>query len=331
MSRLNLNSLSLVYPSDSEQDRQITNVPSYVSLSPLMPPPDYTPTIEPRSPLASPREYVIRSPLGPPPGYVHRVREQRRCSVCRQTGHNRNACPSVPVPAENTPALPSVRAPRRCAFCRQTGHNRMTCPTADARTRDISLSSTRVRSDIQPVPSVLTVTNEQAARERLQRMIQSFLEFTLPGGTWRRPEEWITIFVTFLGSLSLDEVEEAILNPIPITRDVIRILYRIRPINTNIPRGVLGKDHAKKISLSIDTYHVETQKDNECFICNDNVCSLKASCGHEFCVTCVNAIIVTVKDKTSAPLCSFCRQPFTSLTTSDHFVYSTLADFINNL
>ena len=303
MSRLN--SLSLAYPSGSEDAWVPPPIDSYVPRSPLGPPPGFNASV------------VVSEQLQP-------VRAPRRCSICRQTGHKRNTCPSASastsVSAENTEvSLRSldVRAPRRCSLCRQTGHNRNACPTASA---SATASATAV-----------TVSNEDTLRQQLYCIVLSFLEFTFPGGSWRRTEEWFA-FVIWLDSLTSVEVEDAILDPIPITRLVVRILYRnLRPTATNVPRSLLGKDYAKKISLVFDVSCEENVEKPECFICCDRLCSLNASCGHEFCVNCVNNIIDASKDKTSAPVCSFCRIPFASFTTSDHFTYTVLADLIKNI
>jgi hypothetical protein len=218
---------------------------------------------------------------------------------------------------ENAQSIGIVRAPRRCSICRQIGHNRRGCPTANA----------RVPID-QPIPTVLTTSDEGTRRQRLSRIIISFLEFTLPNGAWRENELWMAIFITYLGSLTNAQVEEAILSPFHITSEVIRIIYTSCNPNSDV---LLGKHYAKKISLVLDISCEDKVDQHECFICCDSKCSIKANCGHQFCSTCVNTIIDTGKNKTSAPFCSFCRLSFSSFTTTDHFAYSTVADFIKNL
>jgi len=237
---MSINSLSLAHPSDVSS------------------------TWQPRSPHGPPPGYVPRSPVGPPPS-----------------------------------ALPHVRAPRRCSLCRQPGHNKNSCHTA------------RVISQ----------------RQQLKSIVTSFLEVAYPSGTSMRPEPQAAL-VRFLDSLSSVQVEEAIISPAliinyPLFHQVVRIIHRILH-----PVTILGKNHAKKIALILEPYKEEKL---ECFICCEESCSLKASCGHEFCGNCVSSIIDTSKNTTSPPLCSYCRDPFTSLAVSDHFVYVTLADFIEKL
>ncbi|NBU98798.1 MAG: hypothetical protein EBS19_11420 [Spirochaetia bacterium] len=187
---------------------------------------------------------------------------------------------------------------------------------------------------------MLTTNPEGTTRQQLHRVILSFLEFTLPNGNWRHSEEWNTVFIAFLGSLHSTQVEEALANPTPIIRAVLRMLYGFTPVSNDaftpyVPapttRRVLGKDHAKQISLVLDESSEKKVEETECVICCEHKCSVKTNCGHEFCANCVNSIIDTEKNKTSKPLCSFCRVPFSSLTTSDHFAYSALADFIKSL
>ena len=229
--------------------------------------------------------YVSRSPVGPPPGF----------------------------PAENTESHHHVSASRRCSVCRQAGHNRRACPT---------------------LPSVSAPPSEGQQRMRLRRIIRAFLELSYPNSDWRRELQWIAVFGTYVCSLTLAQVEEGILNPIPIIRDVVRILYRISHPEYSpsaAPAIFLGKDHAKKISLVLDISCEETVEETECYICCEEKCSLKTSCGHEFCGTCVSNIIEAGKNTTSAPVCSFCRVPFTCLTTSESSVHTSINDFIKNL
>jgi hypothetical protein len=297
MSRQNSNFLSLQIPFDDEV--------FYVSSrSPLGPPPDFL-----DSPNSIP-DYVPQSPLGPPPGYLfentnerRRVRAPRRCSLCRQVGHNRNNCPTVVLP------IPAGTATRRCSICRQVGHNRRACP------------------------SVSVLPSEGQKRMQLRRIIQDFLQFSYPNGNWRREFEWIAVFGTYICSLTLAQVEEGIENPTPIIREVVRILYRIsHPEYLSVPRPTIvrGKDYAKQISIVLESSCVD-EEEKECFICCKEKCSLKTSCGHEFCGGCVSSIIEVSKNTTSAPVCSYCRVPFTCLTTSIPSEQSTLANFINSL
>ena len=47
-----------------------------------------------------------------PSKIIQRVKPVRRCSHCKQKGHDRRTCPSR----------------RKCGICRKVGHNRRTCP-----------------------------------------------------------------------------------------------------------------------------------------------------------------------------------------------------------
>jgi len=240
-----------------------------------------------------------QTPLGPPPTDIHRVRAPRRCSLCRGLGHDRRACVTV-VPTENTQVLQQrvrTRAPLRCCNCERSGHSVRNCPNT--------------------------------SHQLLCNIILSFLEFSYPDDSWRRPTPFLAIFHTFMNSLTPAQIEEAILSPNIVYRQVARILHQT---NARAHAATArGKDYAKKISLVFDVSCEEKAEKVECFICCEESCSLKASCGHEFCGTCVNNIIVAVKDKTSPPVCSYCRAPFTCLTTPEPSVYATISDFIKNL
>jgi hypothetical protein len=48
-----------------------------------------------------------------PSKILQRVKPVRRCSHCKQKGHDRRTCPSR----------------RKCGICRKVGHNRRTCPS----------------------------------------------------------------------------------------------------------------------------------------------------------------------------------------------------------
>jgi hypothetical protein len=175
--------------------------------------------------------------------------------------------------------------------------------------------------------------------QQLCNIIYSFLEFSYPDGRWRRTDVWIAIFHTLIDTLTPIQIHEAILVPNIVFRQITRIIHEMinnRRQNTFPPdsaasRVILGRDHAKKITLVFDISCEEKAENQECFICCDKTCSLKASCGHEFCGDCVNNIIDTIKHNTNAPVCSFCRVPFTCLTTSEPSVHASLSEFIKKL
>jgi len=245
------------------------------------------------------RIYAPHTPPGPPPAAVelHNTRLVRRCTICRRVGHNRRSCAT----AANVPPL------RICINCGGTDHDLIRCPGTP--------------------------------RQQLCNIIYTLLMFSYPDDSWTRDDICIAIFHTLMDTLTPTQIQEAILVPNTVFRQVTRIVHEmvnsrrqyIFPPNSDASRVILGRDHAKKITLICDNSCEEKSENQECFICCDKSCSLKASCGHEFCGDCVNNIIDTGKDNTSSPVCSFCRVPFTCLTTSEPSVHASLSEFIKNL
>jgi hypothetical protein len=93
-------------------------------------------------------------------------------------------------------------------------------------------------------------------------------------------------------------------------------------------RRATGKDYAQDIVIELQASLQETP---ECFICCDELCSVKTSCGHEYCAKCVAKILYVNKDKTTAPVCSFCKAPFSKFTVPSAFVETKLESFIKKL
>lgn len=129
------------------------------------------------------------------------------------------------------------------------------------------------------------------------------------------------------------ELTTALRNPFPtITYSHEELLllienYRIFQISRHhVP--LLGRDYTKKIVIELTPSRENTE---ECFICCDKKCSIKTSCGHEYCHDCICGILFENKNKTSPPLCSFCKAPFGKFLVSETCAFSTLSDFIQNL
>jgi len=216
--------------------------------------------------------------------------------------------------SEQTPAIPG-RAPRKCGLCRQPGHNKNNCPNTP--------------------------------RERLWKQVIDILAVVDTTGIWRRPEPWIKIH-DYVKRLTDAQVATALLshiNVIPIVQRGIELMretldYRIHlhnlrrqiELESSVVRAALGKERIKKIAVVIDCCGEDTPLEpEECFICCERVCSVKTVCGHEFCPECIVTILDTSKDKPSALSCSFCKTPFTEITTRKPASHKQICDFIENL
>jgi hypothetical protein len=130
--------------------------------------------------------------------------------------------------------------------------------------------------------------------------------------------------------LSYRELKLALKNPMPIIRfGYTQLILRVEQRSV-AQQPILGADHARNIQIQSNEDEEEKEA-VECFICCDHSCSVTTSCGHEFCVDCVMSIIHTNKAKTSPAVCSFCKAPFTQLTTKSSLSHTTLTEFIKNL
>ena len=238
------------------------------------------------SPLVSPPAVISRSPSDyiPPPAVApRRVRALRRCSVCRETGHDARNCPDASAVHYQGQTYNVYPHPRD------------------------NLIQFVVSYFVQRVPELFSFP------ELSQQLYQDVF-FHVSMMTW-------------------NEVKGALRNPFYVINYAHeRLLFCIE--NRRIARGsqqaprMTGKDYAKNIELE----SAPSQKDTEeCFICSDNACCVKTACGHEYCADCVSKIIHTNKDKTIAPVCSFCKAPFAKFTVSEPSAFTTLRDFIQNL
>ena len=216
--------------------------------------------------------------------------------------------------SENTQTTPASRtmAPRKCGLCREQGHNKNNCPNTP--------------------------------RERLWKQVADMLAVMDTSGVWRRPEPWVKIY-DYVKRLSDAQVTRALLSPnnvIPIVQRGIELmretldyrrhlhnLRRQRELESSVVRNALGKERIKKIAVVIDCC-VEGVVE-ECFICCERVCSVKAVCGHKFCPECIVTILDTTKDKPTPPSCSFCKTPFTEITSENPTSHKQICDFIENL
>ena len=213
---------------------------------------------------------------------------------------------------QTTPAS-KTRAPRKCGLCREQGHNKNNCPNTP--------------------------------KERLWKQVADMLALVDTSGIWRRPEPWVKIH-DYVKRLSDAQVATALLSPnnvIPIVQRGIELMretldYRIhlhnlrrqRQLESSAVRSALGKERIKKIAVIIDCSREEGSS-QECFICCERVCSVKTGCGHEFCAECIVTILDTTKDKLAAPSCSFCKTPFTKITSENPTSHKQICDFIENL
>lgn len=268
--------------------------PNYVfAQSPLYPPPDYEVG---QSPIVTPSDYVPQSHTVPHPGYnitqedtgTRRVRDTRRCSICRQTGHDVRRC-------QNSSAI----------FYLGHIYNRYDNP------RD-NLTHFVYARTIQRVPQL----NNHPS------LLQNLFE---------------DLFF-HVQSYSFRQLRTAQRNPLPtinyayqqliIIIDNERILQSAASIRLPATPHLRGIEYAKSIELENDACQKEAI---ECFICCDQNCSVTSSCGHEYCVTCVTKILNENKNKTKAPVCSFCKTPFQKFAVSVPASFEALSSFIQNL
>jgi len=200
------------------------------------------------------------------------------------------------------------RAPRKCSGCRQTGHTIQNCPGNNVARE--ALFDNIIDRIARRVPELLSYPEIfSTAMDDIHRYIRALSIKDVREGS--RP-----------GSL-------VIRNCYALITDILNVIEE-RTAATSGP--LLGKDHAKKIDIEFDVSgEDEINEAPECFICCNQVCSVKSGCGHEFCGECVMTILETEKNKTTSACCSFCRVPFVSFATSDYSTYDALCDFIEKL
>lgn len=205
------------------------------------------------------------------------------------------------------------RAPRKCGLCRQPGHNKNNCLNTP--------------------------------RQLLWQKVADILAVVDTTGIWRRPGPWVKIH-DYVRRLSDARVAAALSSPnnvLSIVQHGIELMretldYRIhlnnlrrqRQLESSATRAALGKERIKKIAIVIECCGDVSSDPEECFICCERVCSVKTGCGHEFCPECIVTILDTTKDKSTAPSCSFCKTPFTELTT-DPISHAKISDFIKKI
>jgi len=283
---MSFNPLSLSHPSSVDEVIDLTH-------SPVVSPPVVI--------SRSPSDYIPLTPAVAPPAV---------------------ASPAVAPPAVAPPAVASrrVRAPRKCSVCRETGHNARNCPDASA------VHYQGQTYNVYPHP-----------RDNLIQFVVSYFVQRVPElSSFPELSQQLYQDVFFhVSMMTWNELKGALRNPFYVINYAHeRLLFCIE--NRRIARGsqqatrMTGKDYAKNIEFEIES--APSQKDTEeCFICSDNACCVKTACGHEYCADCVSKIIHTNKDKTIAPVCSFCKAPFAKFTVSEPSAFTTLRDFIQNL
>jgi hypothetical protein len=97
------------------------------------------------------------------------------------------------------------------------------------------------------------------------------------------------------------------------------------------PKIKTGCDFAKEMSVVKCSRPLFGKEKKECGICYEKNCTVRTGCGHDFCGRCIAKIIGSNKNMTSAPSCSFCREPITKISTSITEMHVKLCTFINNL
>ena len=218
----------------------------------------------------------------------------------------------------STPDVPPTlrrRAPRRCSCCREVGHDARTCSQA---------SGVHFQGEI--------FNWENNPRSNLTHFVFSRILQRAPQmNAFPRLLDSLFEDIAFhVLDLSFRELKVALKNPMPIiTFGYTQLILRIEQRSV-AQKPILGADHAKNIQIQSNKDEEEKEA-VECFICCNHSCSVTTSCGHEFCVDCVMSIINTNKAKTSPAVCSFCKAPFTQLTTKSSLSHTTLTEFIQNL
>jgi len=209
-----------------------------------------------------------------------------------------------------------VRAPRRCSVCRQTGHDARRCPNE---------SAVHYHGEVF---SLYANPRDNLTQFVFGRIIQRCHELNDFPLLLQALFEDIDFHVS---GLSARELRDSLRNPInSINFAYAQLIHRVNYVSLTLATAAvpLGRDHAKNIALEYSEANTDT---SECFICCDKTCSLKTSCGHEYCVDCMMSILDTNKAKTSPATCSFCKTSFTKFTVNSAHSLATLGDFINNL
>ena len=310
---MSLNPLSLSHPSSVE----------VIDLT-------HSPVASPPTGIShSPSDYIPLTPEGPPPAVASPA-------VASPAVASPVVAPPVvapPVVAPPAVATRRVRAPRRCSVCRQTGHNARNCPDASAvhyRGQTYNVYPNPRDNLIQFVISyfVQRVPQLSSFSELKQHMYQDVF-FHVSLMTWNELKGALKnpIFV-------IEYVRERMIFWIENHRNTQASRQFAPgtppgppPSAPRVPR-VTGKDYAQNIEVELAP---SKENADECFICSDKVCCVTTGCGHEYCADCVSKILYVNKDKTSTSLCSFCKAPFVKLTVSEPSAFTTLCDFIQNL
>jgi len=250
-------------------------------------------TLSPHTPDYAPHtpDYAPHTPDHAPPGYIH-------------------------VPINTNPRISShrVRGPRRCSCCRQTGHDARTCPDA---------YGVHYRGQMF---NMYANPRDNLTQFVFSRVIQ---QAPVLNGFPRLTQRLFEDILFHVQDLSYRELKAALKNPASTLNFAYsQLFHRVEDLRLNRGTITLGKDFAKKIVIDMQ---VSDQEASECVICCDKLCSVKTSCGHEFCVDCVIQIVSVNNAKTTPAVCSFCKAHFTLFTANSSLSHVTLCDFIQNL
>jgi len=255
--------------------------------------------------------------------------------------------------ALNQVAVPRQRNPSRCSLCRQTGHNRRSCTDTVARVNSAGVHFNGQIYNMYSNPRdnlhqfVYGFIRQNVLElDRFSRLDLSLFEdlyFFVQGMAFREltsalknPRGIIHYGVAFLcieirTLPGFTEAVAAVNNQRPSNISQLNnFLSYIRTPQNSTSSRLLGRDYASNIEVEkVDSKSKDD--DVECFICSDQICSVKTGCGHDYCITCVIKIVSLNNDKTTAPFCSFCKSPFEKFIVSEPSVFETLDEFITNL
>jgi len=256
--------------------------------------------------------------------------------------------PSDYIPSSSQHSVRRVRAPRRCSCCRQTGHDARRCPVSAAvhfrgqtfnmydNPRD-NLIQFVISYFVQRVPQLSSFPSIYEKLYEDMFYLVSLMTYNELKRVLRNPVSAIDYGRERL-QLAIDNhrIVQASRQFVQASRQFVQASRQFVPrsppgpppsAQPRAPRKT-GKDYAQNIEIELEASENES---SECFICCDQLCSVKTSCGHEYCVKCVAKIIHVNKDKTTAPACSFCKAPFSKFTVSTAFAETKLSSFIKKL
>ena len=210
--------------------------------------------------------------------------------------------------------MSSTPKTRRCSCCRQTGHNIRNCPHSAA----VHYQGEIFNIYISPRDNLIQFVYSYF----IQRISELHETHVLCQSLYDQ------IYFYVIG-MTYRELKTALKNPVPTINYCYEyLLLLIENLTAQHHNTHLGSHYAKKIDIHLTD---STNHHEECVICCDKISSVKTSCGHEYCDNCITGILNENKNKSSPPLCSFCKAPFRKFIISDTFAFSYLSEFIQNL